>query len=325
MRIGLILDKYFDKFSRRDLKPTVIAKLTWRMRSKISKSWGKKSNLTRFLFMQSQNPDSPISEHSRSGVEILYVAKAEDIQLLNYSISNAIKNTLNEVKCVTVIVPDNDQTRVKESLKTIQFEINVIIESTVIDSDVVNLIMKNKPDRFGWILQQVLVAQYILNSSSNNILIVDADTIIINPQVWVGDDGTQILLPTYELHRPYYDFFQSKSAKYPDPRYSFVSHHMLIQSDIFREIFDIWKGSVKEALIDALNYADIGENSPFDLKYEIYAQYLLKNYSESIKFVKWANLSLPVADFSSILSSDNRVMELRDHYNSISFHHWNAV
>lgn len=324
MRIGLMFDSYFDKFSKRDLKPTSLAKLIWKLRSTISKSWGEKSNLSRFLFMQNQIPDSPILNYSDSRVEILYVAKAEDIQLLHYSVRKSIKNTINEIKCVTVIVPDSDQSRVKDLLRRIQFQINVIPESSVVDSDVVELIKLKKPDRFGWILQQVLVAQYILNSNSKNILIVDADTIIINPQAWVGDDGTQILLPTYELHRPYYDFFQSKSTKYPVPQFSFVSHHMLIQTDIFKEVFGIWDGSVRKALNDALDYAAVGENSPFDLKYEIYAQYLIKNYSQLIKFVKWANLSQPVADFPSILGSANRIVELRKDYNSISFHHWNA-
>jgi hypothetical protein len=325
MRIGLMFDSYFNKFSKRDLKPNSVAKLTWKLRSTISKSWGKKSNLSRFLFMQSQIPDSPILNYSNSSLEILYVAKAEDIQLLHYSVSKSIKNTINEIKCVTVIVPDSDQSRVKDSLRHITFPINVIPESLVVDSDVVELIKLKKPDRFGWILQQVLVAQYILNSNSKNILVVDADTVIINPQAWVGDDGVQILLPTYELHAPYYDFFQSKSAKYPVPQFSFVSHHMLIQTDIFKEVFGIWNGSVRKALNDALDYAAVGENSPFDLKYEIYAQYLIKNYSQLIKFVKWANLSQPVADFPYILGSENRIVELSKDYNSISFHHWNAA
>jgi|688.fasta_scaffold10592_14 hypothetical protein len=325
MRIGLMFDSYFDKFSKRDLKPTSVAKLLWKLRSTISKSWGKKSNLSRFLFMQSQIPDSPILNYSNSSVEILYVAKAEDIQLLHYSVSKSIKNTINEIKCITIIVPDSDQSRVKDSLGQIQFQINVIPESLLVDSDVVELIKLKKPDRFGWILQQVLVAQYILNSNSKNILVVDADTIILNPQVWVGDDGRQILLPTYELHPPYYDFFQLKSTKYPVPQFSFVSHHMLIQTHIFKEVFGIWNGSVRKALIEALDYAAVGENSPFDLKYEIYAQYLIKNYPQLIKFVKWANLSKSAADFPSILGSEKRIVELRKDYNSISFHHWNTA
>jgi hypothetical protein len=325
MRIGRILDSYFDLFSRRNSNPTNITKLVWKLRSELSRSWGTEASLPRYLFMQNQIPDSPISTYSKSSVEILYVAKAEDIQLLNLSIMKSIKNTLNEIRRVTVIVPEIDRVLVENSLKSIEYDIKVISESLIVDLDVFNLIKARRPDRFGWILQQVLVAQYILKTDSENVLVVDADTIITNPQVWVGDDRSQILLPTYELHKPYYDFFQLKSSKYPSPQNSFVSHHMLIQSNIFREVFGIWNGSVKEALVDALNYADKDENSPFDLKYEIYAQYLVSNYPELVIFVKWANLSLPVAGFLSISSSENRLTELQRHYNSISFHHWNTV
>jgi hypothetical protein len=100
---------------------------------------------------------------------------------------------------------------------------------------------------------------------------------------------------------------------------------MLIQTHIFKEVFGIWNGSVRKALIEALDYAAVGENSPFDLKYEIYAQYLIKNYPQLIKFVKWANLSKSAADFPSILGSEKRIVELRKDYNSISFHHWNTA
>lgn len=325
MRIGRILDSYFDNFSRRDSRPREVTKLIWRLRSELSGSREKKSSLSRYLFMQNQIPDSQISAYSNSSVEILYVAKAEDIGLLSLSIMNSIKNTLNEVKRVTVIVPDMDCERVKNNLNTDSHDINVIPESSIVDSDIVNLIEAKRPKRFGWILQQVLVAKYILETDSKNVLVVDADTIIVNPQVWVGDDGSQVLMPTYELHKPYYDFFQLKSSKYPSPQISFVSHHMLIQVEVFREVFEIWNGSVKKALIDALTYADQDENSPFDLKYEIYAQYFFKNYYGLINFVKWSNLSLPVADSFLILSDENHLTRLQRHYNSVSFHHWNTV
>jgi hypothetical protein len=201
--------------------------------------------------------------------------------------------------------------------------ISVIDENDLVSKEVVSLIRNRCPERFGWILQQVLVASHMLQSKSKYVLIVDSDTIIIKPQVWVDKFERQILMPTFELHRPYYDFFIHISKKYKTPKISFVSHHMLVQTSIFREIFQFFDNNILTALERAFEFANLEDNSPFDLKYEIYAQYLYYNYPQRISFVKWANLSCTRSELSNIVQGKVNLDFYKSRYNSLSFHHWN--
>jgi hypothetical protein len=130
-------------------------------------------------------------------------------------------------------------------------------------------------------------------------------------------------MPTEELHPPYYNFLRNSSSKFHEPITSFVSHHMLVQPQILRKIFEIWSGDIQSALESAFQFSNPKDLSPFDLKYEIYAQYLVANHPELIAYEKWGNLSLPRSNFEHYVNSLAMQSELKSDYNSISFHSWN--
>jgi hypothetical protein len=98
---------------------------------------------------------------------------------------------------------------------------------------------------------------------------------------------------------------------------------MLVQASVFREVYEVFGGDIYTALEQAFSFSDLSDNSPFDLKYEIYAQYLINNYKERVSFVKWANLSCSRGELASVIEGKSTTEEFSSLYNSVSLHHWN--
>jgi hypothetical protein len=322
---GRSLDNYFQKFDKLHKRPNIFTHFVWIARGILSKRWSTQANYNRFATANSTSIINPLGIHTLPAIDLLFVSKLEDLFLLKSWVNSAYVASNNPISKIVLIVPRKQQQECLVLFKSSAFSdlLVLLCEEDFVSASTTQLIKFKRPDRYGWILQQVLVAKYILESASHGVLIVDSDTLILNRQTWLDQHGNQILMPSQELHLPYYEFLLKSSSKYPEPTYSFVSHHMMVQPEILREIFSIWNGSWEDALKSALEFSNPNEPSPFDLKYEIYAQYLLNNYNNKVKFVKWANISIP----RSKLKAGNLVQEqlrgLSEDYNSASFHHWN--
>jgi hypothetical protein len=323
--IGLLLDQYFRKFDQIGQKPGILTYLIWLLRGLVNKPSRDYSALKRYFFANRRPTKAALAVDDLPEIEVIFVSKLEDIQILGLAVNSVVKNSINPISRVVIAVPAN------QCMSTSEYFFNsvnnklveVISENELVPQAAIELIKQKSPERFGWILQQILVASFILSTKSENVLIVDSDTLIIRPQVWIDKFKRQILMPTFELHLPYYKFFQHFSTKYPTPKMSFVSHHMLVQTPIFREVYQIFGGDVYKAVEQAFAFADLRDNSPFDLKYEIYAQYLINNYKNQVSFVKWANLSCSRRELATLIEGKSTADGYARLYNSLSLHHWN--
>lgn len=323
--IGIRLDQYFRSFDQIKKKPGIFAYFIWLLRGVASKPSRDYSALRRYFFAN-RRPTKVLSAMDElPAIEVIFVSKLEDMQILGLAVNSVVNNSINPISRIVIVVPENHVQSTREYFFSSIHKklIEVISENKLVSQSAIELIRQKCPERFGWILQQVLVASFILSTTSENILIVDSDTLIIRPQAWINNSKKQILMPTFELHSPYYDFFQHFSTQYPTPKFSFVSHHMLVQASIFREVYEAFGGDIYTALEQAFAFSDLRDNSPFDLKYEIYAQYLINNYKERVSFVKWANLSCSRGELASIIEGTSTIEEFSSLYNSISLHHWN--
>jgi hypothetical protein len=322
---GQFLDKYFQKYEQITIKPGPAVLVAWIFRALINAQYRDLNSLKRYFYSNRCKITNNLSEFDLPKIEVLMVSKKEDFSVLRESLEAALKMSYNPVTKISIILPDIEVETCKEYFKESKLfqEINFIPEKTIVSPEVIDLINENRPDRFGWILQQVLVASYIINSKSEFILVVDADTVILRPKIWVDKYSRQLLMPTQELHQPYYEFLKASSYVYINPKNSFISHHLLIQTKIFSEIFEMFSGSILFALQKAFTFSSPTEQSPFDLKYEIYSQYLLLKYPERLELIKWGNLSLSRSDYNCFISSNELRKSLTQRYNSVSFHSWN--
>ena len=325
MKLGNLLEMPIRIYEKRSKIPGSIFRNYIFLRKKLDANWPKEFDIEKYIYVNSIVDEEIKFSKSLPPIEILIVVKPEDFKLLEKVVQNSIIATKNPISKIILIVPDLDINAMlsKEFLRE-EHGISIIVEpeSKYITDEETSLIRENLPKRFGWILQQILVARYVLKSAAKGVLVIDADTILLKSRVWLDDFKNQVLIPTQEFNYPYYDFLQNISSIYSDNQQSFVSHHMLMQPIILREIHDSIGITITDLLRRALNYAyQIQSNSPFDLKYEPYAQYLIKQYRSNVKLAKWANLSISRKEFHKM--SPSHLNKLKYTYSSLSVHHWN--
>jgi len=149
------------------------------------------------------------------------------------------------------------------------------------------------PNRTGWILQQLLkfYAPTVIPGISSNVLMLDADTIFLNPISFRNGEGAPYFATAGEYMEPY--FSQMKNLipwlkrKMP---HSGIVHHMLFQKPVLDDLFrtiewyhnrPVWEAMV--ASVTELMWACLSE-------YEIYFNFILtKSDQPVIRPLLWKN------------------------------------
>lgn len=150
----------------------------------------------------------------------------------------------------------------------------------------------NGVDRAGWLFQQFLKLSADQVSDQPHILLMDADTLFLQPQKF-EQVGHSVLLVSDEYHWPYYVTFQ-KLLGYPPPqRFSFIAHHMLIDrrrlAELRAELERRHQRPWHQAILDQLDHH---EGSSFS-EFETYGHWMLQNHRDELELEYWHNLSRP--------------------------------
>lgn len=264
-----------------------------------------------------------------SPFEVVYVSTSKDFDVLEISIEKLLSlYKPTEIPRIRIIVPGLDAESCRlliNNLKHLRsgYNLEVIDENECLDAEVFDLIREKIPHRSGWVLQQFLKLQAVIESQEENVLILDADTILLQKRNFVDERGLQLLLPSDEYNQDYYNNLADLFGLQPTPHYSFVSHHMLIQQKILIEVMQVSKCSgVNEFVRKVLTESELTSDSPFSVDYELYSQYLLRNHQDKVQLSRWGNLSLKrSAKILKILDS-HCIHFFGFFYSSISLHSW---
>ena len=280
-----------------------------------------KSHVMRYLKSNLNYSVSKSIDRDGSPIELLFVVARKDAKFLSSSIKGAFESTrCHKIISVTVICPSKDLEFIHEITDPIKEPIRVVAEDDVIEQVYLSRIKDTFGSRSGWVLQQLLKIYYAKNSESPGILLIDADTVLLKNRVWLDSNSVQILMPTWEHHTPYYDFLRSNSYKLGDDTFSYVSHHMLIQPKILREMLVSYGLDKLDMTLDILSKFSSSGNSPFSIDYEMYAQYLIAVHPTLVRYEKWANFSVNNLSGKDL---DNLLKIWKKRYNSISAHSYN--
>jgi hypothetical protein len=159
----------------------------------------------------------------------------------------------------------------------------------------------NSPDsRVGWYYQQLLklYAPFVIPEISSNVLIVDSDTVFLRPVSFIDETtGGGLYNPSGEYHMPYFWHAKRLSGGTINrlyPEFSGISHHMLFQRDVLRNLFEEIESLHKITFWKAFCKAvDIGEiHTSGASEYEIYFNYVFsKSKAVSIRILKWENVN----------------------------------
>ena len=283
---------------------------------------GRKSfSLMRFLRANRLSHSAIFASQSEvPPIEILFVCSGEDIEMLPHVIPAAAQAVIGDFSPkISVIVPEEVFPRCVESLSSVA-NLVVLNEEDFFPQETLEKIRGKFGSRFGWALQQLLKVKYVFGSTAAGVLIVDADTLLIEPRIWLDSDHNQILTPTDEYNRSYYEYLSAFNLSEHKPKFTFVSHHMLLQPFFLKQAFHHagWT-SVDDLIESSLRFDFSNQTSPFSIDYELYAQFMSTVNPNKICFSKWANIAVQ----REHLINAQVPREFSRHggsYSSISFH-----
>ena len=257
-------------------------------------------------------------------ISALVVSTRKDFTLLKICLPNLITASSNPIEEITVIVPKRDVDLCMSLVNELDLSvaINIIDEDLVIPVELRSRIKSYSGERYGWVLQQLLTVQFVLKSKACGILVVDSDTVLMQKLLWLDNNGNQLLMPSWEFNISYYNFLNKISSKMPFAKNSFISHHMLMQPEIFRAIFrNLDLNSIENLFELVEKYAAVNVNSPICLEFELYAQGMLTFFPQQVLITKWSNISLSRGSESKTLKALHRLLQ-RQYYRSVSVHSW---
>jgi hypothetical protein len=256
---------------------------------------------------------------------LIIAATSKDFSLLPMCIRYLIEATESfKKRQLTLVVPSKSLGEIPVLHFSDEIEIKILTDEEVLGENLINKIKNKFGQRSGWVIQQFVKLQVVHLSTSKLSMILDADTFLINSRKFFDEEKIiQTLFPSMEYHKPYYDFLIKIRAIDRLPEYSFVTHHILIQKDIFRDLFRHIGILDPQSLAKKVLGMDWQEHnsSPFSLDYELYAQYLYDKYPSRFVLSRWSNYEIP--NFSSLQDIQNRISSLKKRYASMSAHSYN--
>lgn len=155
--------------------------------------------------------------------------------------------------------------------------------------------------RIGWIYQQLLklYAPFVIPRISSNVLVLDADTIFLNPVEFIDAQGHALLTPGIGYHRPYFDHGKRLLLRFvrarPD---SGIAHHMLVQRPILEDMFlairSIHHSEPWQAFCKCINHLELQRPISSTMsEYELYFNFACTRTRQvKIRPLKWKDMKL---------------------------------
>lgn len=157
----------------------------------------------------------------------------------------------------------------------------------------------NTPDsRDGWYYQQLLklYAPFVIPGISSNVLLLDADTIFLNPVKFQDHQGGGLYNVGFEFFPAYFEHAERLLPGFQRvfPKHSGITHHMLVQKAVIESLFcevenhhklDFWQAFCFEVDIDKIFFSGASE-------YEIYFNYVFSKTNQvKVRHLKWKNIT----------------------------------
>lgn len=250
-----------------------------------------------------------LDEQNPVEIDVIIPCTKKNILNLNLVLRGVHENCLNPVRKTILITPAENYKNVIENFP----ELEVLVDEEFISSDLSEMVNAIVPARRkGWVNQQLIKILASIKSDAKGSLVLDADTVLLRPRLWLNESGIQALDMAHEWHEPYMKHAERFGIPSKAP-VSFVTHYQLMQTDIIRDLF----GPTGHKLSEWLACADFREDSAIS-EYQTYGSYLMSKERRRVRLTQWNNCSRYPA--WSLNSSYQDVKSMYSSYSSISNH-----
>jgi tetratricopeptide (TPR) repeat protein len=263
----------------------------------------------------SQNESIKPGVQSNLKLDILIPAVEKDLETLPLTIDSVRNNLKHPIGKIIVIAPDSQKLKAVCESKDCEF----LLEDSVLSISKKDIHYTVKDlDRSGWLFQQLIKLSGDSISSEEYYLAIDADTVLIRPQV-VEVNGKIVLLYSDEHHQPYFDLYKRIFGVRTKTDLSFVGHHMVFKKSFIKEFREHIQKNAENWVSALFRHIDFSQMSGMS-EYELYGQWLLQNKGEEIVQEYFFNSSLGRPIYYSLEELQSKLSKF---YRSVSFHHHN--
>jgi hypothetical protein len=183
--------------------------------------------------------------------------------------------------------------------------------------DVASEVVIGGDPRLGWYLQQLikLYASFVIDGISEDILVIDADTVFLRPVRFVDWRGRGLYATGTEHHPPYFAHMQRllPGLRRETAAASGIVHHMLLRRSVLLDLFARVESLHRKEFWRAfLNCVDDDAYHSGASEYEIYFNFAQRWRGESVRIrpLRWRN-ALRLADLE---------VDRRAQYHYVSYH-----
>jgi glycosyltransferase involved in cell wall biosynthesis len=245
-------------------------------------------------------------------MEVMIPCAEKDISKLAIVIKGIRDNLKHPISRIVVV--GSESTR--QEISIVQPEVVFIDEREVL-SDIPNRVLIDGTDRSRWIYQQFLKLEYVSNSESLKVLVLDADTVLTTPQKYEVE-GKDLILCNDEWHEPYHRMNRALGMGV-NHKLSGVCHSALMDVSICKTmLMQLTQESNKpwrNRILDTLNKSPLLSFS----EYQIYKDFMLLNHPDNIviEYASNKSVSWSKSDFS-----EQKLLGMNGLFRSVSFHSW---
>jgi Family of unknown function (DUF6492) len=247
--------------------------------------------------------------YKKSNIEIVVLIPLakKDIFVATHCIDSIKQNLLHPISRFVIIGQDSEEIRKLAKDKNIEY----ICENEVLGKYLDIPIIAQK----GWLKQQLIKLLAFEFIDASNILVHDADTIMLRPVSYFENE-----MPIYyladEYTKKYYSFIEKFFGKITRAPRSFVAHSMLLQrhirADLDEKMRELHGKNFIDSMLDMINF----ENYHAFSEYEIYGNFLNHFHKGEFKTRYWYNVK-------NKKFPNNEIQKIKSHYkrfNSVSMH-----
>jgi len=257
-------------------------------------------------------------------IELIIIAKQKDFEVLSKTIAITLE-ALSNFKTIDIllIVPQSDLVAAHHKFGNKGHKLSIVNEFEILNANYLNELTRIFSSRDTWVYQQALKLNAVANSELEYTFVLDADTVLLNSRNWICSEGHLLLCPSDEYNADYYNFLNKIGVSEIVPKYTFVSHHMFYNTKLVKQILHELDLELPDKQIETLySHSNSLSGSPVCIDYELFGQWMARNRSDNVRYLKWSNIGISKKNFKLVFGFKFTRLVLSKLYNSASFHSW---
>jgi hypothetical protein len=250
---------------------------------------------------------------SRTKIDVLIPAIEKDLKTLPYVIDAVNKQVKHPIGRIYIVAPKRKRIRDLCKMKNCTF----VDETSLLPITKKDIHYRSKKwDRSGWLYQQLLKMSGDTLCSSENFLVIDADTVLIRPHVF--KEGARTVFYCRNWSQPeYFKTYKKLMGRKRASSTSFVTHYMLFNKSKLSKLKRTIRTKNDTSWYSAiLKKIDKSKQFAFS-EFETYGNFLYADNPKGVILKKALNKSL----HTSVGKVSKKKLEtLAKKYRSVSFH-----